>query len=161
MLFPETFKAYRRTTGDLPRSIEICEEKLPRQLGSYDVLIKIHAVSLNFRDVAMLNGRYPVRVQERGIPCSDAAAEVVAIGSEVGDFSIGDHVSVVFDLSNLTGHDDEPPCALGGDVDGTLREYAIYESKCLVKLPKHLSWEEVSHKRHLYPHEIFNTSMLT
>jgi NADPH:quinone reductase-like Zn-dependent oxidoreductase len=82
MLFPETFKAYWRTTGDLPRSIEICEEKLPHELGSDDVLIKIHAVSLNFRDVAMLNGRYPMEVQERGIPCSDAAAEVLAVGSE-------------------------------------------------------------------------------
>jgi hypothetical protein len=84
----------------------------------------------------MLNGRYPIDVIERGIPCSDAAAEVAAMGSAVKDFAIGDHVSVMFDLSNLTGFDDEPGRALGGDVDGVLGEYAIFEEKNIVQLPK-------------------------
>ncbi|KAL2130449.1 hypothetical protein VTI74DRAFT_6378 [Chaetomium olivicolor] len=92
----------------------------------------------------MLNGQYPVEVEDRGIPCSDAAAEVVAIGDAVKDFAIGDHVSVIFDLHNLSGYDDAPSRALGGDVDGVLREYAIYEDKHLVLFPKHLSWEEAA-----------------
>jgi NADPH:quinone reductase-like Zn-dependent oxidoreductase len=142
MPIPETYKAFRRTTGDLPRTISPSTESLPRELGPHDVLLKIHAVSLNFRDVAMLNGRYPVEVIERGVPASDAAAEVAAIGSAVKDFAIGDHVSALFDLSNLTGSEDEPGRALGGDVDGVLREYAIFEDKHLVQLPKRLSWEE-------------------
>ncbi|KAK3292110.1 uncharacterized protein B0H64DRAFT_419477 [Chaetomium fimeti] len=142
MSIPETYKAFRRTTGDLPRTITPSTEQLPRELGPHDVLLKIHAVSLNFRDVGMLNGRYPIDVIERGIPCSDAAAEVAAMGSAVKDFAIGDHVSVMFDLSNLTGFDDEPGRALGGDVDGVLGEYAIFEEKNIVQLPKHLSWEE-------------------
>ncbi len=145
MPIPETYKAFRRTTGDLPRTISPSTEQLPRELAPHDVLLKIHAVSLNFRDVAMLHGRYPVEVIERGIPCSDAAAEVAAVGSAVKDFALGDHVSVIFDLGNLTGCDDEPPRALGGDVNGVLREYAIFEDKYIVQLPKHLSWEEVSH----------------
>jgi NADPH:quinone reductase-like Zn-dependent oxidoreductase len=63
----------------------------------------------------------------------------------VKGFAIGDHVSVIFDLNNLTGHEDGPSSALGGDAAGVLREYAIYEDKHLVQLPKSLSWEEVSH----------------
>jgi NADPH:quinone reductase-like Zn-dependent oxidoreductase len=143
MSLPETYRAFRRTTGDLPRTIELSTEKVPRELGLNDVFIKIHAVSLNFRDVAMLNGLYPVEVEERGIPCSDAAAEVVAIGSAVKHFSIGDHVSVIFDLTNMTGYEDELPCALGGNTAGVLREYAIYQDKHLVQLPKYIPWEEV------------------
>ncbi|KAF4416232.1 alcohol dehydrogenase [Fusarium acutatum] len=144
MSLPETYRAFRRTTGDLPRTIKISTENLPRELGPNDVLIKIHAVSLNFRDVAMLNGRYPMEVEERGIPCSDAAAEVVAIGSAVRDFSTGDHVSVIFDLNNMTGNDDTSHCSLGGDTAGVLREYAIYQDKYLVQLPKYLPWEEAA-----------------
>ena len=144
MSIPETYKAFRRTTGDLPRTITSTTEQLPRELGPHDVLLKIHAVSLNFRDVAMLNGRYPVEVIERGIPASDAAAEVAATGSAVTGFAIGDHVSVIFDLGNLTGQDDGPSAALGGDVEGVLAEYAIFEDKYIVHLPQYLSWEEVS-----------------
>ncbi|KAH7625703.1 chaperonin 10-like protein [Sordaria sp. MPI-SDFR-AT-0083] len=143
---PSTYKAFRRTTGDLPRTILPSTEHLPHELGPHDVLLKIHAVSLNFRDVGMLHGRYPVDVIERGIPCSDAAAEVAATGSAVKDFTVGDHVSVVFDLNNLGPEDgdDEPPRVLGGDVDGTLAEYAVFEDKYLVQLPRHLSWEEAA-----------------
>ncbi|KAK3987122.1 putative alcohol dehydrogenase [Cladorrhinum sp. PSN332] len=144
MPIPKTYKAFRRTTGDLPRTIIPSTEQLPRELGPHDVLLKIHAVALNFRDVGMLHGRYPVDVIERGIPCSDAAAEVAAIGSAVEDFAIGDRVSVIFDLGNLTGFDDEPTRALGGDVNGVLGEYAIFEDKYIVQLPKHLSWEEAA-----------------
>jgi NADPH:quinone reductase-like Zn-dependent oxidoreductase len=143
MPLPETYRAFRRTTGDLPRTIELSTENIPRELGPDDVLIKIHAVSLNFRDVAMLNGRYPMEAEERGIPCSDAAAEVVAIGSAVKDFSTGDHVSIIFDLNNITGYEDKSHCSLGSDTAGVLREYAIYQDKHLVHLPKYLPWEEV------------------
>jgi NADPH:quinone reductase-like Zn-dependent oxidoreductase len=118
------------------------EEKLPSSLQPSQVLIRIHAVSLNYRDVAMMNGKYPVQVMDRGIPASDCAAEVVTVGSEVKDFRAGDRVTVIFDLNNLTGTEDETK-VLGGDVDGVLRQYAVFDQSALVHLPKHLSWEEV------------------
>ena len=85
MSIPSTHKVFRRTEGDLPRTVQQTTESLPsaEELGPDDVLIKVHAVSLNFRDVAMLNGRYPVEVEDRGIPCSDCAGEVVAVGTSV------------------------------------------------------------------------------
>ncbi|CCT70915.1 related to zinc-binding oxidoreductase [Fusarium fujikuroi] len=144
MSLPETYRAFRRTTGDFPRTVEPSIETVPRVLGPNDVLIKVHAVSLNFRDVAMLNGIYPMTMEDRGIPCSDAAAEVVAAGSAVEGFVTGDHVSVISDLNNITGSEDEPLYGLGGDTAGVLREYAVYQDKHLVKLPRHLSWEEAA-----------------
>ncbi|KAM0323348.1 hypothetical protein ACHAQA_008941 [Verticillium albo-atrum] len=137
-------QVFRRTDGDLPRTIKSALEPVPvpSDLGARDVLIKIHAVSLNFRDVGMLNGRYPAEVEDKGIPCSDCAAEVVAVGSVVQGFTIGDMVAPIFDVNNFTGLEEEPSNALGGTTDGVLREYAVFEAKLLIHLPKHLSWEE-------------------
>lgn len=145
MALPTTYRAFRRTEGDLPHTIQLSEETLPQNIEPHDVLIKIHAVSLNYRDVAMLNGKYPVEVEVRGIPASDCAAEVVAVGSDVTNFKKGDHVAPIFNLSVLTGHEDDAMQALGGDVPGVLREYAVFDESVLVHLPPHLSWEEVSH----------------
>ncbi|KAL9947565.1 hypothetical protein ACHAP6_007709 [Verticillium nonalfalfae] len=146
MTIPTEAKVFRRTHGDLPRTVTQVTEPVPTpgDLGAHDVLVKIHAVSLNFRDVAMLNGRYPVEVEDEGIPCSDCAAEVVAIGSSVGDFAIGDKVAPIFDINNFTGLEEDENCALGGSTAGVLREYAVYEDRVLVHLPKHLSWEEAA-----------------
>ena len=146
MNLPETYRVFRRTTGKPRLTIVPSTERLPRELGQTDVLIKINAVSLNFRDIAVLDGRYPAPALEGGIVASDAAAEVAAVGSAVKDFAIGDRVSVIFNLVGLTGSEDEPyQRMLSSEVDGVLRENAIYEDKYLVHLPEHLSWEEVSH----------------
>jgi NADPH:quinone reductase-like Zn-dependent oxidoreductase len=149
---PLTYRAFRRSPGigttESPLKLSLSTEKtLPGgRLGSYDVLIKIHAVSLNYRDVLMLRGSYLGPVLEGGIVASDCAAEVVAVGEKVAQFKVGDRVAANFDLGNLTG-EIEPTghLGLGGDVEGVLREYAVYEERFLVRLPGHLSWEEVSH----------------
>lgn len=90
----------------------------------------------------MMHGKYPMEAIERGIPASDCAAEVVEIGSKVHDFKIGDHVAPIFDLDNLKGTEDTKRM-LSGEVDGVLRQYAVFEQGVLLQLPKHLSWEEV------------------
>lgn len=146
MAIPDTYRAFRRTKGDYPLSITQTTEKVPQSLGPRDVLIRIRAVSLNFRDVAMLHeGRYPAPVEPEGIPGSDCAAEVVAVGEQVKKFAVGDRVAPTFNVAHLEDNDEDVGMAgLGGDVAGVLREYAVFEEKLLVKLPAHLSWEEVS-----------------
>ncbi|KAJ5920471.1 alcohol dehydrogenase [Penicillium verrucosum] len=141
MPMPDSYKAFRRTADG--SSVEMTEEKLPSSLQSNHVLIRIHAVSLNYRDVAMMHGKYPVQVIDRGIPASDCAAEVITVGSDVKDFSPGDRVAPLFDLNTVTGLEDNMQ-VLGGDVDGVLRQYAVFDQKVLVHLPKHLSWEEAA-----------------
>ncbi|KAK5729267.1 hypothetical protein LTR15_002409 [Elasticomyces elasticus] len=144
MALPTKYRSFRRATGELPHAVTPSQETLPERIGPNDVLIKIHAVSLNYRDVAMLRGKYPVPVIDRGVPTSDCAAEVVSIGSAVRGFEKGDHVAPIFDMNNLSGEDDASMRALGGDVDGVLREYAVFNEEVLVQLPKYLSWEEAS-----------------
>jgi NADPH:quinone reductase-like Zn-dependent oxidoreductase len=135
-----SYKAFRRSTATR-KTLEPVTEQTP-SLKPTEVLIRIHAVSLNYRDVAMMDGKYPVEVLERGIPASDCAAEVAEIGSEVQGFKIGDHVTPIFDLNSLTGTE-EARKALGGDVDGVLRQFAVFDQDVLLHLPGHLSWEEV------------------
>ncbi|EPS32647.1 hypothetical protein PDE_07607 [Penicillium oxalicum 114-2] len=141
MSMPEFYKSFRRTADG--SSIEMKEETLPRSLPSNHVLIRIHAVSLNYRDVAMMKGKYPVQVIDRGIPASDCAAEVVTVGPDVKDFKPGDHVAPTFDLNNIAGLQDDSQ-VLGGDVDGVLRQYAVFHQQVLVHLPEYLSWEEAA-----------------
>jgi NADPH:quinone reductase-like Zn-dependent oxidoreductase len=63
----------------------------------------------------------------------------------VSKFSLGDHVAPTIDLSALTGEERElQGVALGDLGPSTLCEYAIFEEQVLVKLPAHLSWEELS-----------------
>ncbi|PYH41762.1 zinc-dependent alcohol dehydrogenase family protein [Aspergillus saccharolyticus JOP 1030-1] len=143
MSLPQSYQAYRRTEGTAPLTIEQVTEKLP-PVKSHDVLVRIHAVSLNYRDIAMLDDTYPQPCLPRGIPASDCAAEVVFVGSEVSGFKPGDRVTAIWDLTNLAGTEEQSPEALGGDVDGVLRQYAVFNEQVLVHLPDHLSWEEAS-----------------
>ncbi|KAM0551181.1 hypothetical protein ACHAPJ_008523 [Fusarium lateritium] len=146
MALPATYKAFRRTTGPSPLIIEPSVEAMPGQgdLGKSEVLVKIRAVSLKFRDVAMLNDRYPANFIEKGIPASDCAADVVAIGEAVKNFNLGDRVAAVFNPMALTGEEDTSSRGLGGDVEGVLREFATFDESLLVRIPNHLSWEEAS-----------------
>ncbi|KAM5450709.1 hypothetical protein MaudCBS49596_004241 [Microsporum audouinii] len=143
MAIPKTSKAFRRSRGAGNKTLEPVTEKIPSTLKPHDVLIRIHAVSLNYRDVAMLHGKYPIKFLDRGIPASDCAAEVVAVGSEVKDFEIGDHVAPIFDVMNINDTEEEK-AALGGHVDGVLRQYAVFDRNVLFHLPKYLSWEEAA-----------------
>jgi NADPH:quinone reductase-like Zn-dependent oxidoreductase len=146
MSYPSSYRAFRRSEEPFPLSINLSTETLPQALTAHQVVIRIHAVALNYRDVAMLHkGNYPIPVEHKGIPSSDCAAEVVAIGIGVRKFGIGDRVAPTIGLANLTKEDrDAETLALGGNVPGVLREFAVFEEKVLVKLPQHLSWEEVT-----------------
>lgn len=138
MSFPTTARVFRRNKDET--AIEQFTEDLPKELKPTEVLIQIHAVSLNFRDVAMLHNRYPAPAGPYFIPCSDAGATVIAVGSSVTDFKKGDHVSPVARAVAADGTFK----GLGGDLDGVLRDYAVFESDGLVKNPDYLTYEESS-----------------
>ena len=143
MSLPTVNRTYRRTADG--NSIELLEEPLSQDLDPNEALIKIHAVSLNFRDIAMISGRYPVKVIKQGVPCSDAAATVVAVGSAVTKVKVGDYVTPSFQTNYIRGTEKHSSfSALGGDVNGVLCEYAVFNEEILTKVPEHLSYEEAA-----------------
>jgi len=108
------------------------------------VLVKVAACSLNFRDHMMVCGSYPMAVRENLVPLSDGAGEVVEIGPGVLRVKAGDKVAGCF-FQRWPGGEPGPHLqafALGGSIDGMLAEYVVLEEDGVVKLPAHLSLEE-------------------
>jgi NADPH:quinone reductase-like Zn-dependent oxidoreductase len=111
------------------------------------VLIRVHAVSLNYRDVVIANGQYPFSEPTADmIPLSDGAGEVIAVGPGVRRWKAGDRVAGIFAQSwqGGTQPDDAWETCLGGAVDGMLAEQVVLDQAGLVRVPDHLSWEEAS-----------------
>ncbi|KAK0184451.1 hypothetical protein F5146DRAFT_1106034 [Armillaria mellea] len=116
-------------------------------LKSTFVLVKIHAVSLQYRDLMIASDRYARGgIPKNLIPCSDMAGEVVAVGSDVTRWTVGDRVCSNFSTDHLDGDVDAQivKTALGGGQHGVLTEYRAFPDYSLVRIPEHLSYEEAS-----------------
>jgi NADPH:quinone reductase-like Zn-dependent oxidoreductase len=108
------------------------------------VLVKVSACSLNFRDLGIVRGTYRMPVRDNVVPLSDGAGEVVELGAGVTRVKVGDKVAGCF-FQRWPGGEPPPDVqagALGGSVDGMLSEYALLEEEGVVKIPAHLSLEE-------------------
>lgn len=118
----------------------------PESPGPKEVLVRLRAASLNFRDSLVLEGKYNPKFPLPLVPCSDGAGEVVAIGNEVTEFKLGDRVLLTFApnwIAKEATHS-ELRTTIGGPLPGTLREFAIVPETGLVPIPSHLSFEEAS-----------------
>lgn len=121
-------------------------EKAAAEAGPGQVLVRVHAVSLNFRDLMVVQGRYNPKMKLPRVPCSDGAGEVVAVGAGVTEWKPGDRVAGIFFQNWLEG----PPAAakqkgaLGGDIDGMLATEVVLAETGLVRIPEHLSFAEAA-----------------
>ncbi|KAH8700788.1 alcohol dehydrogenase [Talaromyces proteolyticus] len=123
------------------QDLQLQEVTIP-PLGDHDCLIKVEAVSLNFRDIAIIRNQYPLPVNIPHIPTSDGAGTVVAVGARVKSFKVGDKVSATITPIHLAGRIDFEKVSStlgGGGTDGWLRQYATYEEQGLVPIPRNLS----------------------
>ncbi|MFC5455861.1 zinc-dependent alcohol dehydrogenase family protein [Prosthecobacter fluviatilis] len=114
--------------------------------GPGEVLVRIRATCLNYRDYMNVMGIKGVTGPIPRIPCSDGAGEVVAVGAGVTQFSPGDRVVCPFMPSWLAGEYSQAHAsrALGGAVDGLLRELAAIPAESLLRIPDYLSTEEAA-----------------
>jgi len=109
--------------------------------GPREVLVKMRAASLNYRDILTIGGGYNPRQPLPLIPCSDGVGEVIAVGNGVTRVAVGDRVATLFCQRWFGG----PPTAeklrstLGGPFDGTLAEMMVLSEEGVVKVPDHLS----------------------
>ncbi len=112
-----------------------------------ELLVKVGAVSLNFRDKAIVDGIYePHKVPKPLIPVSDAAGTVVAVGEGVSRFAVGDRVNSHLYSRWLDGAPgpDEPDYCFGSPLPGGLAEYMIIHEESAVRAPHNLSDEEAA-----------------
>ncbi len=123
-----------------------CEELPSPTPGPGEVLIRIRAASLNYRDLLISKGLYNPRLRLPLIPLSDGAGEVGATGAGVTRFKPGDRVTANFMTAWVGGQIDEacPRSALGGEIDGMLAEEVVLPEHSLVHVPEHLGFEEAA-----------------
>jgi len=112
--------------------------------GPSDVLVRVRAAALNYRDHAIITGKYRYNLDRDTIPCSDGAGDVVAIGASVTRFKPGDRVIPSFFQVWIDGAPPKNRAALGAPLDGTLAEYIALNEDGLVAMPKSLSFEEAA-----------------
>lgn len=137
-------KAVRWSTGGQPE-LELHEEAIPTP-GPRDVLIKVHAASLNFRDQVILDGNYGARIQQNGVPLSDGAGEVIAVGSAVTRAKVGDRVTGSCHPTWIGGGPlaEYQENSLGITTDGWLAEHILLDETAIVQIPTYLSYVEAA-----------------
>lgn len=129
-----------------PGKLEATTMPVPEP-GPGEVLIRVRAVSLNFRDLMVFDGRYAHGgVREGLVPCSDGAGEVTKVGDRVDRVSVGDTVACLFMPRWQGGPYEEiyGESALGGGADGMLSEYVVVNQEGVVRVPDHLTFAEAA-----------------
>ena len=99
-----------------------------------EVVIKVEAASINFRDFMITKGLYNPMLSLPLIPLSDGAGEVVAVGNDVKDFEVGDRVSSVF-WQDWNSEQSTRMSSTGCEAAGVLSEYAVLPQSAVLKMP--------------------------
>ncbi len=114
--------------------------------GPGQVLLRMRAVSLNYRDLMMVQGQYNPRQPLPLVPCSDGVGEVLAVGPGVTRFQVGDRACPIFAQGWVGGEPDATTerGALGGPLDGTLQQLMVVHEHAAVRPPAHLTDDEAA-----------------
>ena len=137
--------AYEFTDAISAESLQLVERPDPAP-GPHDIVIRMRAAALNFRDLAMMRGNYHINVSPPLIPLSDGAGDVIAIGKDVTRFRIGDVVCPTY-LPDWHHGPIKADCIrrrLGGPTNGVLTELMCVHETEAVRAPSHLDATEAA-----------------
>ncbi len=115
--------------------------------GPGQVIVRIAAACLNYRDLMIAQGGYRLAAKYPLIPLSDGAGEVVAVGSGVQQFRAGDRVITSFFSGWVDGAQTPERAATalgGGSADGVLAQLVALPESGVVRTPEHLTDVEAS-----------------
>ena len=124
--------------------LKIAERPDPKP-GPGEVLIQVKAVSINYRDVLLVQGFYNPKQPLPIVPFSDGAGEVIAVGDGVTRVKPGDRVANCFFQTWNGGKpvaSELMSASMGSPRDGMLTEQIVLHEDGMVILPDHLSYEE-------------------
>lgn len=135
-------QVYHLHRGHGPAGLERIERPEPEP-GPHDVLVRVHAVSLNRRDLSIANS--PSTVPPK-VPCSDAAGEVVAVGAAVTRLRVGARVMSHFfpQWEDGAPTPERTAIALGGSGPGVLAQWVALPETAWVELPESLGYREAA-----------------
>ena len=125
--------------------LKLEQQALPAP-ASFQVVVRFHAASLNYRDLMVALGHYNPKMELPRILGSDAAGEVVAVGDRVTRLKVGDRVASLFfqewfegEITKETGKS-----ALGGSIDGVFATARLLPETGLIRIPDFLSFEQAA-----------------
>ncbi|MBL4907701.1 MAG: NAD(P)-dependent alcohol dehydrogenase, partial [Sneathiella sp.] len=138
-------KAYVIGKGQGLDALKKMERDVPKP-GPGEILVKMKANSINYRDLLTIKGAAARGITEERIPNSDGAGIVEEIGAGVTTFKKGDPVVGCFfqDWTNGPIQNSTMVSALGGPIDGVLAEYVVLKERGALPMPSHLSFEEAA-----------------
>jgi NADPH:quinone reductase-like Zn-dependent oxidoreductase len=136
------------TTQSGISNLALSSSSLPSP-GPGEVLVKIHAVSLNYRDTEVIMGLYNHHSTTGSqssalVPCSDMCGTILLSNSP--RFKTGEKVISIFNQTHLKGQvkAEHMKHGLGFPLDGVLQEYKVFDAEGLVSKPAYLSDEEAA-----------------
>jgi NADPH:quinone reductase-like Zn-dependent oxidoreductase len=114
--------------------------------GPGQVLLKMKAWSLNYRDLLVAKGLYNPKLKLPFVPLSDGVGEVIGVGDGVTRVKVGDRVASCFMQRWIAGdvNDAAAKSALGGAIEGVAAEQVVLHEDGVVKFPTHLTDEEAA-----------------
>jgi len=114
--------------------------------GTGQVLLKMRAWSLNFRDLLVAKGLYNPKLRLPFVPLSDGVGQVASLGQGVTRVKAGERVAGIFMQKWLAGEVNEAKArtSLGGGGEGMLAEYVVLHEDGVVPVPEHLTDEEAA-----------------
>src|ERR1700675_1218447 len=134
---------YRLETIGSLDGLVVREEAAPVPSAG-QVLVRVKASALNFRDLAILSGTSPFPVRPGVVPISDAAGEVEEVGPGVSTLKVGERVVSRFLPTWYGGPRTPNPDMYGSDRDGWLTEYKVVRAEALSLAPSNLTFEEAA-----------------
>lgn len=120
--------------------------ELPRPQPNFgEVVIRQHAVSLNYLDLALATGKFGAIAQPI-IPGADSAGEIVELGAGVSSWQIGDRVvpGMMYRWHAGALRPEHHHALRGVTANGGLAEYAVVPAESLVRIPDFLSWQQAA-----------------
>ncbi|MBP1151790.1 NAD(P)-dependent alcohol dehydrogenase [Methylocaldum sp. RMAD-M] len=138
-------KVYELQGGFGIDSLALVERPMPRPAAG-QVLLKMRAWSLNYRDLMLVNGSYNPNLRLPMTPLSDGVGEVVDVGPGVSRLKPGERVAGIFMPKWLDGEltEEKTKSALGGGDTGMAAEYVVLDAEGVVPVPDHLTDEEAA-----------------
>src|SRR5262245_26431015 len=137
-------KSYHANSGAGLDGLTLKEHPEPKP-GLREILMRVRANSLNFREISVLRGTYPLPVKADVVMGADGAGEIVALGEGVTRVKVGDRVAAAMFPRWIDG-----PFAweyapqIGGSLDGMMSELVVLSEDAVVRYPDHLSFEEAA-----------------
>jgi NADPH:quinone reductase-like Zn-dependent oxidoreductase len=138
-------RAYELKGGFGIDSLVFVEKPMP-QPGAGQVLVKMRAWSLNYRDLMVIKGSYRPNLPLPMTPLSDGVGEVAGVGQGVARIRPGDRVAGIFMPKWLDGElsEEKAKSALGGGETGMAAEYVVLDADAVVPVPEHLTDAEAA-----------------